>query len=185
MLIVRKPQEPAWTPVLGAEVLFAPIDRAMLIRARRAAREAANSEADDERPTIDLLDEIGDAMSRALIMEGVKDWRGVCLMADDRDDGTGTDLPFSAENLLLVLADPVTFEAFDDAYVVPFVTRERQRGEPGNVSAASPNGTGEAAMPDSDTASFPVPPQADAGAQPAPTSSTKRGRRRKKGSGES
>jgi hypothetical protein len=186
MLLVRKQQGPVWTPVMGAEVLFAPIDRSMLMRARRAARTVSASEPDDDGTSaIDMLEEMGDAMSRALITEGAQDWRGVCLMADESDDGAGESLAFSAENLAMALADPVTFEAFDDAYVVPFMTAEREREEPGNAFAASPNGTGAAAMPDSDTASKPAPRKRGGGVTNARTSSTSRKRNPKKASGAS
>lgn len=186
MLLVRKPQGPAWTPVMGAEVLFAPIDRSMLMRARRAARNVSAAETEDDGTSaLDMLEEMGDAMSRALITEGAQDWRGVCLMADEGDDGAGEPLPFSADNLAMALADPVTFEAFDAAYVVPFVTAEREREEPGNAFAASPSGIGAAAMPDSDTASKPAPRKRGAAATSARTSSKNRRPRPKKASGES
>ncbi len=186
MLVVRKPQGDVWTPVLGAEVLFAPIDRTMLMRARRAARAVSTAEPDDDGTSaIDMLEEMGDAMSRALIVEGAKDWRGVCLMADEGDEGAGEPLPFSAENLAMALADPVTFEAFDQAYVIPFVTAEREREEPGNAFAASQNGTGAAATPDSDIASKPAPRKRGAGATNARTSSKSRRPRPKKASGAS
>jgi|GEM_PF-6054936 len=186
MLVVHKAQAPAWTPVMGALVLFAPVDRSMLLRARRAARSASEGEAnDDQASTIDVVEEMGDAMSRALILEGARDWSGVCMMADEGDDGAGENLPFSRENLELALADPVTFEAFDAAYVVPFVMRERERAEPGNDSAASPGGTGGAAMPGSDTASSPAVAATVDVARRARTSSTSRGRKPKRASGAS
>lgn len=186
MLVVRKPKGDAWTPVMGAEVLFAPIDRPMLMRARRAARAVSASDGvDDGTSAVDMLEEMGDAMSRALIVEGTRDWRGVCLMADEADDGAGEALPFSAENLAMALADPMTFEAFDEAYVVPFVTAERERAEPGNAFAASQNGTGAAATPDSDTASKPAPRKPGAGATNARTSPKSRKPRPKKASGAS
>jgi len=186
MLVVRKPKGDVWTPVMGAEVLFAPIDRPMLMRARRAARAVSIAEPDDDGTSaIDMLEEMGDAMSRALIAEGVRDWRGVCVMADESDEGAGEVLEFSADNLAMALADPVTFEAFDAAYVIPFVQREREREEPGNAFAASPNGIGAAAMPDSDTASKPAPRKRGGAATNARTSSKSRRPRPKKASGES
>jgi hypothetical protein len=186
MLLVRKPQGAAWTPVMGAEVLFAPIDRSMLMRARRAARNVSAAEADDDGTSaIDMLEEMGDAMSRALITEGAQDWRGVCLMADEGDEGTGEPLPFSADNLAMALADPVTFEAFDAAYVVPFVTAEREREEPGNAFAASQPGTGGAATQGSDTASKPAPRKRGGAATSARTLSKNRRPRPKKASGAS
>jgi hypothetical protein len=186
MLVVRKPKGDEWTPVMGAEVLFAPVDRPMLMRARRAARAVSAADTDDDGTSaIDMLEEMGDAMSRALIVEGARDWRGVCLMADEGDEGVGEPLPFSAENLAMALADPVTFEAFDAAYVVPFVTAEREREEPGNAFAASPSGIGAAAMQDSDTASKRAPRKRGGAATGAPTLSKNRRPRPKKASGAS
>lgn len=194
MLVVRKPQGDSWTPVLGARVLFAEIDRPMLMRARRAAREVSAAEdPDDGRSAIDMLEEMGDAMSRALIIEGARDWAdvavqllgdaGVPLLVDGQP--VFEALAFNAENLAIVLADPVTFEAFDAAYVQPFVQREREREEPGNGSAASQNGTGVAAMPASDIASKPARPTPAGGATNARTSSRNPRPKRKKASGAS
>lgn len=185
-----------WTPVMGGSVLFDPIDRAMLIRARRAAREAHAANGDDqpEADTIDPLDLVemlGAAFSVALIMEGARDWRDVGAQRLD-DDGAAIledgepvfdPLDFSKAALRLALTDPIVFEAFDTAYVVPFVTRERERAEPGNGSAASPSGTGEAATPVSDTASSPATQPTAADATAAPTSSTNPAPKRKKRSG--
>lgn len=186
MLVVRKPKGDVWTPVMGAEVLFAPIDRQMLMRARRAARAVSAADTDDDGTSaIDMIEEMGDAMSRALIVEGARDWRGVCIMADETDDGAGEALEFSPENLAMALADPFTFEAFDAAYVVPFVTAEREREEPGNAFAASQNGTGAAATQASDTASKLVRRKRGGAATSARTSSRNRKPRPKKASGES
>jgi hypothetical protein len=158
----------------------------MLMRARRAARAVSAAEPDDDGTSaIDMLEEMGDAMSRALIVEGARDWRGVCLMVDESDDGAGEAMAFSTENLAMALADPVTFEAFDAAYVVPFVQQERERDEPGNAFAVSPNGTGAAAMPDSDTASKPAPRKRGGAATNARTLSTSRKRKPRKASGAS
>lgn len=195
MLVVRKPKGEEWTPVMGAKVLFAPIDRTMVMRARRAAREVSAAETDDDGTSaIDMIEEMGDAMSRALITEGTRGWRDVASQQFDEDgepvltsdgDPVFDLLPFTPENLAIVLSDPFTFEAFDAAYVVPFVTAEREREEPGNASAASPNGTGAAAMPDSDTANKPAPRKRGAAATSARTSSRNRRPRPKKASGAS
>lgn len=193
MLIASKASEPFWKPVLGAEVLFAPIDRTMVLRARRAARGAAQ-DADPDAAALVMLDEMGDALSHALITAGVRDWKNVGQQRFD-DNGApvlGDDgepifdpLPFSAENLALLLADPVIFDEFDTAYVMPFITRERQRAEPGNASSASPNGTGGAETPDSDTAGSRAKPKKGSAAPRARTSSTKPRVRKKRTSGES
>lgn len=195
MLVVRKPRGEEWTPVMGASVLFAPIDRPMLMRARRATRAVSVAEADDDGTSaIDMLEEMGDAMSRALITEGTQGWRDVASQQfDDAGEPVLTAggnpvfdlLPFTPENLAIVLSDPVTFEAFDAAYVVPFVTAEREREEPGNASAASPNGTGAAATQDSDTASKPAPRKRGGAVTNARTSSRNRKPRPKKVSGAS
>ena len=186
----------AWTPVMGAEVLFEPITRTTLIRARRAARAASQAEpVDGTEPVsaIDLIEEMGDAMTRALIIEGVKDWRHVFVAAlDDAGEPLLNEgepvydlLPFSAENLALLLSDPLAVDAFEEAYVMPFVTRERQRAEPGNGFAASPNGIGEAATQDNVFATSPAKPKRGGGARRARTSSTSRRAKPKKTSGAS
>ena len=178
MLVVRKPAGPAWTPVLGAEVLFAPIARPMFRKARRQALEALGADGDVD------LEELGDAFSLALITAGAQDWRGVCVMADGEDSGAGEELPFSAENLAAALSDPLTFEAFDTAYVRPFILLERERAAPGNGSAASPNGTGEAATEARITAGSRAVRRSSA-AKSARTGSTKRRPTKKRPSGPS
>lgn len=194
MMIVQ-PAAPVdeWLPVLGGEVLFAPIDRPMVLRARRKVREVSQ-DAGEDVDALDVLDLMGDAMSRALIMEGAKDWRGVFQqrLGEDGapvldDDGAPIfdELPFSPEMLAAALADPVTFDGFEGAYVMPYVMRARARAAPGNGSPASPSGIGEAGTPDSDTASSVASPTPDGGARRAPTSSTKRKPKRKKASGAS
>lgn len=192
MLVVAPaaPAEGEWRTVMGADFLFAPIDRPMLIRARRAAREVSRAEAGDEAVSaIDMIEDMGDAMSRALILEGLKGWRHVATAALGEDGQPRTDkegdpvfhvLAFTPENVALVLSDPVIFEAIDAAYVAPFVLRERERAEPGNAFAASPTGTGEAATPASDTATSPAKHSEDSAAESAPTSSKSRGRSKRK-----
>jgi hypothetical protein len=188
MLIApAKPAEPEWVSVMGAQVLFAPIDRPMLRRARRAAGEALGgmTPATDDQAAIDeQFAELGDALSYALLMAGILDWRDVCAMADDDDTGAGVPLVCTDEAKARILADPLVFEAFDAAYVIPFVTRERERAAPGKGSPLSPNGTSVKEREATGTA--PSPAKARAAAVPnAPTSSTKRSPRRKKQSGAS
>ncbi|TCP30693.1 hypothetical protein [Sphingomonas sp. BK235] len=200
MLIAnRAAPAPVWTPVMGAEVFFEPITRTMLIRARRAAREASQAElaetleGAEPMSAIDMIEEMGDAMTRALIMEGVKDWRDVFVAAVDdageplliEGDPVFDLLPFSPENLALVLSDPIAVDAFEEAYITPFVMRERQRAEPGNGSAASPSGIGEAATRGSDSATSHARPPRGAAARRAPTSSTSPRAKRKRTSGAS
>lgn len=204
-MLVAPSQAPvaAWIDVLGAGFLFDPISRSMLIRARRAGREVSQAQAEEALaggealPPLELIEELGDAVSRVLITLGLKGWRDVFVVAlddagDPVTDGHGDPvfdlLEFTPENVATLLADPVIFEALDAAYVVPFIVRERERAAPGNAFAASPTGIGEAAMPASDTASSPAPP---APTTPAPaakrarTSSTIRKARKKRTSGAS
>jgi hypothetical protein len=188
MLVVSKKADgPAWVPVMGAQVLFDPIDRKMMRAARRAAVKAMRgddaAEADDagDAPASEQLEELGDALSVALILAGARDWKDVCRMADGDDAGPGEALPFSRENLEHAISDPLIFDAFDQAYVMPFVLRERTK----NVSAASQVGTGEAAMPENDTASSPAKGAKRAGASSARTGSKSRTPRKRKVSGRS
>lgn len=194
MLVIQtKPAAPAWTQVMGGEVLFAPIDRPMVLRARRKVREVSQ-DAGEDIDALDVLDLMGDAMSRALITEGAQDWRGVFQQRFDDDgepvlDGDGKpifdELPFSAEMLTAALSDPVTFDAFDAAYVVPYVMRERERAAPGNGSPASPNGIGEAGTPASDIVTSRASRRKAGAARNARTSSMKRKPKPKKTSGAS
>lgn len=175
MLIGRRevPKD-EWKSVLGAQILFAPIDRAMINRARHACRKAvvagdvATPPADDAAEDADdqgllALMQMGEAFSHTLILEGTRDWRDVfserqdesgANLLDANGDAIYDPLPFTRENLIATLSDPMVFTAFDAAYVVPFAERERSK----NVSAALPNGTGEAATQASDTANSRVEP---------------------------
>ena len=184
MLVARRPAGPEWKPVMGAQVEFDPIDRKALRRARRAALKALGRDEHEGEATAsaeDQLEELGDALSYALLMQGIRNWKDVCLMADGDDAGVGEVLECTEENKAMVLSDPVTFDAFDAAYVMPFAARERSK----NASAASPSGIGAAAMPDSDTASKPAPRKRVGGATNARTSSKNRRPRPKKASGAS
>lgn len=182
-----------WTPVMGGEVLFAPIDRPMVLRARRKVR-GVSQDAGEDIDALDVLDLMGDTMSRALITEGVRDWRGVFQqrltdegkpVMDADNKPIFDDLPFSPEMLAVALLDPVTFDEFDAAYVVPYVMRERERAAPGNGSPASPNGIGEAGTRASGTASSAASRRKGSGARNARTSNTKPKPKRKKASGAS
>lgn len=170
MLIARQPEVPVWKSVMGAQFLFAPIDRKALRRARRAALKALGRdehEAETEASAEEQIEDLGDALSFALLMAGILDWKDVCLMADGDDATAGETLPCTDENKALILADPITFDALDAVYVVPFAARERAK----NGSAASPNGTGAAATEGSDTVSSPAKPKRTDGAKPARTGS--------------
>lgn len=197
MLIAQKPQtEASWTPVMGASVLFAPITRPMLRRARRAALEALGVEGaggGETRSVEEQMEELGDALSYALIMAGAQDWRDVGrgVLDDDGQPVLDADqeptfemLEFTSGNLSAVLADALAFEAFDAAYVVPYVQRERERAAPGKGSPLSPNGTGTKVKAAADTAASPARARA-ASVKSARTSSTKRKATAKKQSGTS
>ena len=179
MLIAGNAPDTEWKAVSGAQVLFARIDRAMMRRARRAAVAVVGkgepASGDDD---IAAIEELGDAFSEALLIEGVKDWRDVAISVKG---GVHEALPFSRDNLALLLRDPVIFDAFDAAYVVPFVTREREK----NASAASPSGTGEAVTRASGTASSPAKPKQTGAAKAALTGSRRRSSRKAKASGKS
>lgn len=198
MLIApRKPVGPEWRTIMGAQFLFAPIDRLMMRRARRAAiqklraagRDAPTDADSDEDPAAQL-EELGDALSEALIVEGLRDWRDVSVQRVD-DDGNPvlTDdkqpifdpLPFTPDNLAIVLSDVVTFDAIDGDYVMPFAARERAK----NGFAASPIGTGEAVTPAANTASSHVTAKPQAAAKPARTGSKKPRPPKRKKSGRS
>ena len=173
---------------MGANVLFDPITRPMLRRARRAALEAlgvAGNENGEAASVAEQMEELGDALSHALIVAGARDWRDVCVMADDDDTGTGAALDCTPENVAMLLADPLTFEAFDAAYVVPFVQLERERAAPGKESSPSQDGISTQATGEPITAGSPAPQATATDAPNARTSSTRRKRKPKKLSGTS
>lgn len=189
MLVAQKPQtEPVWTPVMGASVLFAPITRPMLRRARRAALEALGVEGAEDgeaRSVAEQMEELGDALSYALIMAGTLDWRDVYVMADDDDTGAGVALECTDENKAMLLADALTFDAFDAAYVVKYSMVERERAAPGKGSSPSQDGISTQATGGTTTVGSPAPLATATDAASAPTSSTKRRRKPKKTSGTS
>ncbi len=182
-----KPAEPEWKAVMGAHVLFAPINRPMLRRARRAAVASLGNvqpQTDDEATLAEQLADLGDALSHALLIAGILDWRDVCVMADDADTGAGEPLTCNDDAKARILADPLVFEAFDAAYVIPFVTRERERAAPGKDSPRSQSGIGTKVKAASDTAPSPAMASA-ADVKSVRTSSTRRKPRQKKTSGAS
>lgn len=184
MLVARRPTGPEWKPVMGAQVQFAPIDRQALRRARRIALKSLGRdehEGGDTASAEEQIEELGDALSYALLMQGIMDWKDVHEMVDGEDAGEGTALACTDENKAMVLSDPPTFDAFDAAYVVPFATRERAK----NSSAASPNGNGAAATGASDTVSSPANQTPKAGAKNARTGSSARKAKKPRSSGTS
>lgn len=198
MLIAHQHQaEPAWVPVMGASVLFAPITRPMLRRARRAALDSLDiegAEGGEARSVAEQMEELGDALSFALIVAGALDWRDVAQAVLDENGEPVSDedgepafdaLPFTAANLRTVLSDALAFEAFDAAYVIPYVQRERERAAPGKGLSPSPNGISTPVTQEPITAGSPAPLAKATDAENAPTSSTKRKRKLKKPSGTS
>lgn len=198
MLIAQKQQtEPVWTAVMGASVLFAPITRPMLRRARRAALEALGVEGsvDGEAASVaEQMEELGDALSYALIVAGAQDWRDVGRAVEDGEGQPVLDteqqptfeaLPFTTANLAGVLSDALAFEAFDAAYVIPYVQRERERAAPGKGLPLSQNGTGPAGAAETTTAGSRARPRKAATAKSVRTPSMKPPRKRKKLSGAS
>jgi hypothetical protein len=184
MLVARRPAGPEWKTLMGAQVQFAPIDRAGLRRARRAALAVLGRdehEGSEAASAEEQMAELGDALSHALLMQGITDWKNVCLMADGDDAGPGEVLECTDENKALVLSDPLTFEAFDAAYVIPFVVRERAK----NAFAASPSGIGAAATEANGTAASPAKPAPKGGAKNAPTGRKPRRTKTPKSSGTS
>jgi hypothetical protein len=192
----KKPRGPAWEKVMGAEVEFAPITQSMLRRARRAAlkRLGREEEAESEADAAEQLEDLGDALSEALIMEGVRNWRDVAQQVFDGDDQPvlGPDgntlfeiLTFSAENLAIVLSDPLVFEAFDAAYVVPFAQRERVRTAQGKDLPPSRDGTSSVGMPAQTIAGSPAATARAADAKRAPMKSKPRKPTRKRAAGKS
>lgn len=189
MLVARKPQaEPVWTPVMGASVLFAPITRPMLRRARRAALEALGvegAEGGEAASVAEQMEELGDALTHALVMAGALDWRDVCIMPDGEDTGAGVALDCTPENKAMLLSDALIFEAFDAAYVIPYVQLERERAAPGKESSPSQDGISTQATGEPITVGSPVQLATATDAASAPTSSTRRKRKPKKTSGTS
>lgn len=181
--VVRKPQVGLeWLPVIGGRVQFAPIDRPLVRRARRAAlkvlgRDTHGPTVSDGEDIVLEMEDLGDALSCAMILEGAKDWEG----GMQEVEGEFVPLPFSRDALADMLADPVYFDALDTAYVLPYVMREREK----NVSAVSPNGTGEAATAENGTASTVATPKPKVGAKRARTASKSRKPPRAKASGTS
>lgn len=136
MLTIVK-REPQWLEVLGARWLFDPISWPMVRRARKAARVARGDDAVDDADAEEVVASMSDAVSLALLGEGLRDWDGV-------GDVDGEPLACTREARAVALADPTIFEALDLAYVQPFVVRLIE----GNGSAPSQPGTGGAPTPD-------------------------------------
>lgn len=121
----------------AVEVLFAPIGRIALRAARRAAGEVyiGAELPDDENAPVPpiLIEKAGDALSEALLMAGIIDWKGV---------GVGDNpVPVTPERLAQFLRDPLRFEKLDAAYVRPFVMRELEKnGLSPSLTGTSPAG---------------------------------------------
>ncbi len=197
MLIAQRAQpDPFWRPVMGATVMFDPITRPMLRRARRAALEVLDrveTGAGENASIEEQMADLGDALSHALIVAGARDWKDVGrAVVDEHDEPVVVDgepqfaaLPFTVENLVTVLADPLAFEAFDAAYVIPFVQAERERAAPGKESSPSRDGISTKAMQGTTIVASPAAPATATDASSARTSPTKRKRKPRKPSGTS
>jgi hypothetical protein len=195
MLIAQRSQpEPFWRPVMGATVLFDPITRPMLRRARRVALEVLGREgagASENESIEEQMADLGDALSHALIMAGARDWKDVGrAVVNEHGEPVLIDgepqfdaLEFTTANLATVLADPLAFEAFDTAYVIPFVQAERERAAPGKESSPSQDGISTKAMQDTTIVGSPAAPATATDASSARTSPTKRERKPRKPSG--
>lgn len=182
--------ESGWKDILpGVRVQFAPIG----IKAVRAARVACGLALKDG----DVV-EASDALSREMLRRGIVAWEGV---GDSDGDPIGpTDLvpvldadgnpvldednkPKMQAAVELFIADPSAFEAAEQVYVHPWLTRDREK----NVSVASSNGTSGEATPEQGTAAPSATPKPKADANPtrkparegfAPTLNTSRKRKR-------
>lgn len=121
--------------VPAVEGLFAPITSAMKRRAGRAAMKAL-AIADLDCLSDDQKIDLGEAVGRELVREGLRDMRGVA-------GANGAALAFSAEVLELVIEDETLMAAADRLYVLPAALRDKEK----NASSGSPDGTGTGAMP--------------------------------------
>lgn len=195
-MLTLAPTEPTWIVLFPAAgdrpevaALFAPIGIKPVRAARRAAGIALQVDHDD-------VEEAGDELSRELIRRGLLKWRGIGgpdgkpiepdqllpIMGEDGEPKLGEDgEPVMQAGIDLFLADPRAYEAADRLYVIPWLERDRE----GNVSSASPGGTGQVETPAADIASKPATgaPTGDADAtaatpKPARTSRTRRGRKK-------
>lgn len=202
------PPEPRWEELVAASddlpavrVLFAPVTA----RARRLAGRASALVRDEapeavlaelagaidgggrvrltvSRPAFDLLIEMGEASSRALIGAGILGWEGI-------GGANGDDpLPVTPETIGWFLADDDLLAAADRLYVEPDARRLAEK----NVWAACSPGTSAAGTAAPDIASSAASPAAADAANPmltlaragtdAPISSTNPKRRKAKAS---
>jgi len=163
------PDDPRPFLLPGVRVKFRPIGPKAVRAAREAVREALRLAPND-------VVEAGDALSIELIRRGIIEWEGISL------EGTTTPVAATADEVVMKDGAPLldederpvikpgtissfvamarAFEAADQAYVYPWVLKDRE----GNASAGSPNGTGAAATPANGTASSPAKPKRKAAA---------------------
>lgn len=179
----------------GIDLRFRPIEPRDCRAARRAS--AAAVEAASDVDDLEKLEIAGDAFSLALIRRGLLDWRGVGNLdgepieptadAAQLDDAGNPVLDDDGEPVMVLgtvsrfLSDAIVFEACDNAYVMPFVQRDRE----GNGFAGSPPGTSTRAMPAPAIVTSAAKPEADAAARNAPTGNTSSKRKRGTKSGRS
>ncbi|MFC3442789.1 hypothetical protein ACFOKF_16570 [Sphingobium rhizovicinum] len=142
----------------AVEVLFDPIGRIALRAARRAAAQVWQGIdlPDDPMATLptELIEQAGDALSEALLLTGIRAWKGV-------GDRHGNIAPVTEANLRIFLARPGRFEKLDAVYVRPFVLRELEK----NASSLSPNGISAGATQEKATANRSARRSAKAGAK--------------------
>lgn len=190
MLKLRTQQE-TWHEIFpGVRVLFRPITRNAWRAARRAAGRvlAEGGGGDEAESPDDLVEDAGDEISHELLYRGIADWEGV--VGDDEQplaptldtierDGEGNVVRVVPGTISQFLADPILFTACDQAYVLPFVNREREK----KGSSPSPSGTSAGEMRAGATASSAAPQKPARGAKSAPTKSTSPRRRKGRSSG--
>lgn len=160
----------------GVCVKFAPASKPMRMAAARAAARSLErlgidpGELTGRELTEDEIMAVfaaGDEAARALIRLGAladpnPEWKGVL-------DLDGKPLELNADTLEWAMLDDAFFEAADRLYVRPAAAKDREK----NGSAASPNGTGEAATPGKDIAKSRAGARRGGGAKPAPTKPTR------------
>lgn len=181
-------KEPFWLTLfeageIGAEepavrILVRPVDRPMRRAAARASRpalEGVDFQA-EQFADVDLLRmvEAGELGAEELLRNGIVDWEGV-------GDAAGKPVPATPENIELALADDQFFTRAEERYVKEAAKRDREK----NGLAASPNGTGEAAIPANGTASSRAAGTATSAAKAASTRKTPSRPRKRKRSGTS
>lgn len=172
-----------WLDLLpGVRARFDAIDRPMIRAARRAASAFIVDHPDMEAE--DRKEGAGDAFTAELIRLGLREWEGI---GDPAGQPLAVDAPGAVDQFL---AEPLLFEAADQAWIVPWAAQAAEK----NVSSPSPAGTSVTATGARTTAGSAAKRakkagKAATGAKPgaaaknAPTASTSRAPTRAKRSG--